>query len=288
MRQKRPLAKGRRKGLQVASEGQGDYVFWNGRILSMDPAVGEPQVLVVASGRIAAAGGRELVSRFPHARLVDLRGRTLIPGIIDAHNHLSIAALHPLWADLSNVRTAEELQQALAQQAVRESHAPWIRGANWNEVETGLFPDRKMLDEMGFDRPVIVAHYTLHQCVVNSLALEELGIGRTTPDPPGGMIARDFDGQPSGLLIERAWSEAHARSMEAYRDSDRWAELFRPVPRSFWPRASPAFTTPLAVRRRRRSTSAWRAVARCPFRLSSCPTLPPCSSVRIPRVGKGR
>ncbi len=202
------------------------WFFCNGRILTMDPWLGEPEVLVVEGARIAAAGERELARAFPGAQVVDLQGRTLLPGFIDAHNHLSIAALHPLWADLSAARTAADLYAALKEQSEREPEAPWIRGANWNEVATGFIPDRRMLDEMGFDRPVIVAHYTLHQGVVNSRALDELGIGRHTPDPPGGLIARDWNGEPSGLLIERAWGEAHARSMMAYRDPERWEQLF--------------------------------------------------------------
>lgn len=108
---------------------QGDCVFFNGRILSMDPAVGEPDVLVVSKGRVVAAGGRELTHKFLLARRVDLRGRTSIPGIIDAHNHLSIAALHPLWADLSNVRTTEELHGALKAQAERSCVIPRVSPA---------------------------------------------------------------------------------------------------------------------------------------------------------------
>jgi predicted amidohydrolase YtcJ len=71
----------------------------------------------------------------------------------------------------------------------------------------------------------VVAHYTLHQAVVSTAALDALGIGRGTPDPPGGRIARRPDGTPTGLLVERAWSEAHARSLRAYHDPERWAEL---------------------------------------------------------------
>ena len=148
-----------------------------------------------------------------------------MPGFIDAHNHLSIAALHPLWADLSGVASSDELQQALREQAAREPQAHWVRGVGWSETAPGCCPDRRDLDALGFDRPVIVVHFSLHQCVVNSHGLDELEIGRTTPDPPGGDIVRGAGGEPTGLLIERAWSAAHARSMAAYSDPDRWAEL---------------------------------------------------------------
>jgi predicted amidohydrolase YtcJ len=200
--------------------------FTGGSILTMDSALARAEAVVIQSGRIAAVGERELLRAYPDVIVEDLAGRTLLPGFIDAHNHLSIAALHPVWADLSQVTTADGLKAALAEQAGHEPDAHWVRGANWNEVTTGLLPDRHDLDALGLDRPVIVAHYTLHQCVVSSRGLDELQIGRHTPDPPGGVIARGADGAPSGLLIERAWSAAHARSMAAYRDPQRWADLF--------------------------------------------------------------
>ncbi|HVO24375.1 MAG TPA: amidohydrolase [Candidatus Margulisiibacteriota bacterium] len=200
--------------------------FTGGPILTMDPSLARAEVVVIDEGRIAAVGERELLGAYPDVIIEDLAGRTLLPGFIDAHNHLSIAALHPIWADLSQVATPDELRAALLEQARREPDAHWVRGANWNEVTTGLLPDRHELDALGLDRPVIVAHWTLHQCVVSSQGLDELHIGRHTPDPPGGVIARGADGAPSGLLIERAWSAAHAQSMAAHRDPNRWAELF--------------------------------------------------------------
>jgi hypothetical protein len=200
-------------------------VLRNARVLTMDAARAVARTVVLESDRIVAVGDDELAAAHPGVAVRDLGGRTLVPGFIDAHNHLSIAALHPLWADLRGVATRDELRAALAEQAVRESAAPWIRGVGWNEA-SGLTLDRGDLDALGFERPVIVAHYTLHQAVVCSRGLDALGIGRGTPDPPGGEIVRRGDGEPSGLLVERAWSEAHARSVAAYRDPARWTELF--------------------------------------------------------------
>ncbi|MEW6270575.1 MAG: amidohydrolase family protein, partial [Thermodesulfobacteriota bacterium] len=189
----------------------------NGRVLTMDAVRTAARVVAVEDETIVAVGDDALAAAHPGAEVHDLGGRTLVPGFIDAHNHLSIAALHPLWADLSRVGTMEELRAALAEQAAREPEAEWIRGFGWNEAD-GLTLDRADLDALGLARPVIVAHFTLHQAVVCSRGLDALGIGRATPDPPGGEIVRRFDGEPSGLLVERAWSEAHARSVAAYHD----------------------------------------------------------------------
>ena len=209
----------------MTTEAPQRIAFTGGRILSMDPRCPHPEVVVVEAGRIAAADARDLLDAYPDATRFDLDGRALLPGFIDAHNHLCIAALHPVWADLSRVRGEQELRHALAEQALREPEARWIRGVGWNETTTGLEPRRALLDELGFDRPVIVAHYSLHQCVVSSRGLDELGIGRNTPDPPGGSIERDEKGRATGLLVERAWSAAHASSLADYTERDRWAEL---------------------------------------------------------------
>lgn len=198
--------------------------FTGGRVLTMDGARAEPEVVVVDRDRVAAVGERALLDRYPHAEVHDLAGRTLVPGFIDAHNHLSIAALHPRWHDVSGIASVDELVDAVREQAAAEPDAPWVRLQGWNEWTTGVSPTRADLDRAGVDRPVIVVHYTLHQCAVSSAGLDALGVGRATPDPEGGEILRGLDGEPTGVLLERAWSEAHARSLAGYADPDRWAE----------------------------------------------------------------
>jgi hypothetical protein len=209
------------------------HAFTGGRIVSMDPGVAEPELLVVTGDRIVAAGERALLARHPDAELHTLDGRTLLPGFIDAHNHLSIAALHPLWADVGRARTADDVRAALRAAADAEPEAGWVRAANW-ELDGPLTLTRHDLDAVGLDRPIVVAHFSLHQAAVCSRALDLLGIGRLTPDPTGGEIGRGADGLPSGLLVERAWSAAHAASMQAYRDPDRWADLFAARGRALW------------------------------------------------------
>ncbi|MFM8237989.1 MAG: amidohydrolase [Actinomycetota bacterium] len=200
-------------------------VLRGGAVLTMDPARPRAEAVVVADGRIAAVGPDALAAAHPDAEIVDLEGRTLLPGFIDAHLHLSLAALHPRWADCSGVRDASGLGAVLGDQARAEPDAEWVRGVGWTDLDGGFAPTRHDLDDLGLDRPVIVVHYSYHQCVVSSAGLDALGIGRTTPDPPGGTIERSPDGSPTGLLVERAWSEAQARSLAAYRDPDRWDDL---------------------------------------------------------------
>jgi hypothetical protein len=199
-------------------------IFSGGPILTMDGAQSNPDLVVIEDDRIVAVGDAELAQRYPDANTVDLRGRTLAPGFIDAHNHLCIAALHARWADLGEVRTADALRAALRAQAAAEPEAAWVRGVGWSDLEDGWTPTRQDLDALGFDRPVIAVHYSYHQCVVSSAGLDALGLSDTSLDPPGGSLGRTDSGALNGVLYERAFSDAHERSMAPYRDPDRWAD----------------------------------------------------------------
>jgi predicted amidohydrolase YtcJ len=197
----------------------------------MDPAFSGAEAVVVRDGRIAAVGERALLDAHHGVEIVDLEGRTLLPGLIDAHYHLCLAALHPRWADLSGA-TREDFGHRLVDQAHREPDAAWIRGVALDRRDLRL--SRHDLDALGLDRPVIAVSFTLHEGVVCSRGLEELGIGRTTPDPAGGVIKRAPDGEPTGVLIETAWSQAQARSLAAYADPDRWGEAIEAHARLLW------------------------------------------------------
>lgn len=205
-----------------------------GTILTMAKSAAAPEVVVIAGGRITAVGAKGILDAFPDAFVHDLSGRTLCPGFIDAHHHLSLAALHPCWADLRGVTDEEGLARALEEQARRQPETPWIRAAGWSDVGSRFQPHRRQLDALGLDRPVLVAHYSLHQGVTDSRGLDSLGIGSSTPDPPGGSIGKDPDGTPNGLLVERAWSEAHRRSVAPYADPERWSGHIVTAARALW------------------------------------------------------
>jgi predicted amidohydrolase YtcJ len=190
----------------------------------MDHQRATVDTVVVEGEKIVAVGSADLLAQFPRARIVDTSGRHVIPGLIDAHTHLCIAALHPRWADLSAVRDSGHLREVLRGQAEAEQDADWVRGVGWSDLVGGYSPSRHDLDELGIDRPIIVVHYSYHQAVVSSAGLDALGITEGVADPPGGAYGRDADGRLNGLLVERAFSVAHERSMEPYRDPDRWGE----------------------------------------------------------------
>lgn len=199
--------------------------FVNGRILTMDARIEEASVLVIRDGRVAAAGERGSERDHPDAVPVDLGGRTVTPGFIDAHHHLCLASLHPRWADLTGVTDLDTARARIVEAAAREPDTPWVRAAGWDEFATGLALTRRELDDVGLDRPLLVGCFSYHRGVVSSAGLDALGIGRSTPDPPGGRIGRDSTGEADGMLVETAWTSAHAASLAGYDDPDRWGDL---------------------------------------------------------------
>lgn len=202
-------------------------VLFVGRAIhTMDPRTQHATAVAVTGERIAAVGGDELRDRFADAEVVDLGHRPLLPGFVDAHNHLSLAALLPRFADLSNARSVAAIGTAVRDQAGREPAAPWLRGSGW-ERRVPVPLDRHDLDALALDRPILVEHFSLHQAVVCSRGLQELGIEHTTPDPAGGRIERDPAGRPTGLLVETAWGWAQDRALAGYTQPDGWGELIR-------------------------------------------------------------
>lgn len=163
-----------------------------------------PDAVLVRGGVIAAVGGREeLAVLAPDAARLELPGATLTPGLTDSHVHLIEWALARREVDLSDAATPAAAAHAVAE-AARGVGAGWIRGRGWNANRWGTFPDRALLDEAVPDRPVALQSHDMHALWVNSRALEAAGIDADTPDPPGGRIARDGNGRPTGILLENA------------------------------------------------------------------------------------
>ena len=198
-------------------------VFTGGPVLTMD-GTGSAEVVVVDGADIAAVGPRGLETRYPDATVVDLAGRTLVPGFIDAHADLSIAVLHPRWADLSTVRDGDTLRAALLAQAAAEPDVEWVRGVGWTDLDGGFTPTRADLDAAR-PRPAGLRG-PLQLPPVRGLLGGPRRAGHLDDDtrPAGWGDRRGPDGRPNGLLVERAFSAAHAASIAPYRDPDRWGE----------------------------------------------------------------
>ena len=199
----------------------------------MDPTLPVAQALAVKDGRIVEVGGTDeiLWLREGEYELIDLGGRTVVPGFVDPHNHFSVGAYDALWADCRPARTIADVQRALRDGAATTPSGEWVRAVGYDHTLLGVHPTRHDLDAAVPDRPAIAVHLTHHQCVANSRALEAAGIARGTPDPAGGEIARDKAGEPTGLLFERAMSAVETASRAGAET--RFVEVARAASRGY-------------------------------------------------------
>jgi predicted amidohydrolase YtcJ len=160
-------------------------------------------------GRIIAVGAaKDVALRSPNAKHVDLGGRTVLPGLIDAHGHVFGLGAMLTQLDLSTSTSLEGALKSIADYARANPQQAWLRGRGWNQEiwKLGRFPTAKELDSAVSDRPVWLARVDGHAGWANSRALALAGITNATPDPAGGKIVRDENGVATGVLVDAAQS----------------------------------------------------------------------------------
>ena len=164
--------------------------------------------LVVDLGKVVAIGDDRLVENFSEANIIDGQGKTLIPGITDAHGHVSSLGYTLLQIDLRDTSSARQAATQIADYAQKKPYLKWIQGRGWNQVlwPGQQFPSAKILDELVSDRPIWLERIDGHAGWANSKALALAGINANTISPPGGEILRDANGQPTGILVDNAMS----------------------------------------------------------------------------------
>ena len=178
-----------------------DLLLVNANVLTMDPARPRARSVAVAGGRIVALdadpGGR------PAGEVIDLHGATLLPGFHDAHNHMAWFGLTLTEVNL-RLASLEDLYAAVASRAEQTSPGGWVVGSGYDQNKIGAHPDRDALDRVAPGRRVWLRHTSGHMCVVNSQVLADLGMDARPVEVPGGKVATDAAGRPTGLLEERA------------------------------------------------------------------------------------
>ncbi|MEO3871083.1 amidohydrolase [Nonomuraea sp. B12E4] len=183
-------------------------VFRNARIHTGEPQHPPAEALAADGAEIVAIGTEAEVRAAAGggAELVDLDGAAVIPGLYDAHIHTANYARELSQVDLRRARSLEEALAAIAGHAARLAPGAWLAGGRWNSNvwDRPVQPDRYALDSVCPDRPAALPSVDGHTVWANSRALRLAGIDRTTPDPVGGQIVRDEDGEPTGILRESA------------------------------------------------------------------------------------
>ncbi|MEX0732021.1 MAG: amidohydrolase [Aquisalimonadaceae bacterium] len=177
-----------------------------GHVLTMDPSRPRAEALGIKDGRVVAVGSRAEVTAAvgANAEHHDFGTATIIPGLIDSHNHMLWTAMQRRLVDLTECRSVDEIVAQVKAFADTHPDLQWIvSGAGWHveSLRERRYPTRQELDSACPDRPVYLPRVG-HAAVANTAALKRAGIDRNTPEPEGGRIVRDSAGDPTGVLLE--------------------------------------------------------------------------------------
>ncbi len=192
-----------------------DIVFTNGRIKTMDPVKPWATAVAVRDGKIKAVGDDLSIKELKTAKSewIDLQGRSMTPGLVDAHVHFQGFSIFRQKVDLDEAQSLDEVLDRIEKYAATKNRPEpstpnehWVEGRGWTQDAwtNPVFPTATHLDRIIPGRPACLRHKSGHAVWVNSKALEIAGVSKTTPDPPGGQIHRDENGNPTGILFEDA------------------------------------------------------------------------------------
>jgi predicted amidohydrolase YtcJ len=198
----------------------------NANVITVDDAHPAAQAFAYENGRVEAVGTNAEILKLktPSSQVIDMKGMTVVPGFNDAHLHPQAifdenSPYYRVWLGSDKVKTIDELVAALKRKAAITPSGAIISGYGYNDVTLGRHPNRHDLDKVSTTQPVIITHGSGHITVVNSYVLEQSGITKDTPDPPGGALDRDPDGTPNGVIRESARGLlAHGRQQRDSRD----------------------------------------------------------------------
>jgi len=215
-----------------------DLVLLNGRIISVDDNIPEAQALAVEKDRILAVGTDEEIRGYigKGTEVIDLDGKPAYPGFIDSHMHFFSLGESLMELPLSKAANFDEIVAMVKEAAEKAKPGEWILGGGWHQEKWNRTPSPSIdglpfhyaLSEVSPENPVLLSHASGHSCMANARAMELAGITAETPDPEGGEIIRDENGEPIGIFREDAQDplyEAHKVS-EAARTPEK-VEAYR-------------------------------------------------------------
>jgi predicted amidohydrolase YtcJ len=187
-----------------------DLILISGHILTQSDTTypSPPTAVAMAGGKILAVGSDDSMADFEGTgtTVVNLKGDTVIPGLVDSHCHLYGLGKSLAQIDLMGTGSPQEILEVVRTGAEKFAADAWIEGRGWDQNDWAVqeYPDRAMLDGVIPDRPVFLRRVDGHAAWANSEALRQADITAETPDPEGGEIARDEKGEPTGILVDNA------------------------------------------------------------------------------------
>ena len=184
----------------------GNLLLTNGTIYPGPPWQAPLSALAIRDGKVAArdAAAERLRGRFAGEEVLDLRGAVVLPGFVDSHLHLLQLGEALGQVTFHESAAPDIIRQQVADAVKNRQPGEWITGGQWSRDALGGLPSRALLDPVSPENPVALHSKDLHTLLLNTCALKELDITGDTPDPSGGLIPRDREGQPTGILREHA------------------------------------------------------------------------------------
>lgn len=202
-----------------------DIVFLNGEVITVDEQNRIFEAVAVEGNRIVFVGSSEEVKQLigSQTTVIDLKGRSLLPGFIDSHLHLSAYGIDKLGVSCksSHIQSLNDILQDVREKVAGLSAGKWVRAWGFNETKIveQRYPTIEELDEISMEHPIIIIRACNHISIVNTKALEILGIHNDTPDPKGGMIERN-----NRVMTGRLLETAHFQSIKKVTHSEE--EIF--------------------------------------------------------------
>ena len=211
-----------------------DLVLRNGKIVTLEPGAPQAQALAARGGRIVAVGTNQQMQAYigPSTRIIDLGGRLAIPGFIEGHGHFMGLGASKMQLNLRDAKNWDQIVAMVAAAAREAKPGAWILGRGWHQAKWDPppspnvrgFPIHDSLSKVSPNNPVWLVHASGHAGFANAEAMRLAGVDKSTPDPAGGEILRDQQGNPTGLFNEHAQSLI-ARALASYRSHLPPAEL---------------------------------------------------------------
>lgn len=215
-----------------------DLIVTNARIYTVDDAHPFVSALAVRQGKVQFVGSvREALHlRGPSTRVLDAAGRTVVPGIVDAHAHLFGLGEFLRDLDLTDTRAFDEIVSRVAARTKDAPAGRWIVGRGWDQNKWGdtRFPTHEALSRVSPNNPVVLTRIDGHAMLVNTAAMRAAGVTQATKDPAGGRIERGSNGEPTGVFVDNAMQlidrvippmshdDMRAATLAAIAESNRW------------------------------------------------------------------
>jgi len=207
-----------------------DLVFKNGNIYTANESMPRAQAVAVKGDRIVFVGSNEAVQKLvgKATRVVDLRGNTVLPGITDAHHHLSGVGFREMTLNLEGIANLQDFLARVKTRVDQARPGEWVTGRGWIEThwQPPVFPTRQDLDTVAPNNPLVLTRADGHASVVNTAALKIARVDKNTTNPFGGEISRDKQtGEPNGMLLDAAQNLVRRRFPPTSREDEERAIL---------------------------------------------------------------